>query len=1153
MNKLIAWFTHNHVAANLMMLLFLVSGYLAISDTQKELIPTFDLNIIQVAVPYPGAAPSDIEEAIIRKVEPALAGLPGVESIQALARENVGAFSVNVRHGFNGHEVRDQIKLRLESLALPESSSRPIVTIVSLDRDLVANVVIHGDADERSLKAIAHQVRTDLLSLKGISQVDFANTRPFELKIELSELALERYGIPFQEIASAIKRHSLNVAVGSIGTNDTKASITAKNQTNTAADFEEIEVRTFENGGRILLKDVAKITDGFGSQISTMEFNGKPAVYLGVFRVGTQDILTISEAVYEYVKHPRFALPHGVQIDIWQDIARHFTSRVSLLVNDAISGLGIVFCLLVLFLRFRLSFWVCAGIPVAYLGSFWFLNAIGVSINMVSLFAFVIMSGIIVDHAIIISENIHTHQKTKPGILGAISGAQEVAAPVLYSIAATAVMFLPILFIPGIEGSLMKDIPLVVLSVLFVSLIESLFILPAHLASQTNQALSRPMFWDRWFDRWDAMIESFLRYQYRPFIVWCIRWRYLVTAAFLVCFGLIMAMLGSGWLKVIFMSEIEADIIYAQVQLPVGTELGQTSQYVRKIEQAAHTLEKEFSKGSEEKLFKNVVALFGNDAMQVTGSHAGAVIIELNPNENRTIPGKELAKRWRELVGSLPDATRLSFEATLNKPGPAIDIQLTSPNEKHLYAAIDEIKAHLLGYTGIHGIHDSLNSTRQEVNIKLKPLANDVGLKTSDIALQVRYAFHGTELQSIQKNQEETKVIMRYPENQTKNLWFLENMHILMPNGAVAPLTALADLEYVTAPVEIVRYDGERMARVSAFVDESQTSSSQILGELRTQVLNQLQEKYPQVKWEYSGAQKSKEQFTHYIGMSFTLALAAMYFLIAAGLKSYLKPMIILYAVPFGIIGALFGHFLLDLEVTLWSIIGIVAVSGIVVNDNIVLLDCINRKLEEGETVMQAIVDAGAERFIAILLIAITTVGGVGTLLFETSVQAQFLVPTAVSIAFGDLFATFISLILVPVTCMILEDIKRLFGVHHLTEQKTPIQELSNHAQPQSHPEIPTLQVKAEKQQIQKQHTQKTDAQKVDAPIDTSYLKTDWVGQLEIAYDHGHHYALSGKTKRPPKYTSAELLASWEAGWDDGTREKSASLAKAKAQNTQQA
>ncbi len=1128
MNRLIAWFAHNHVAANLLMLLFMIAGVMAIGDTKKELLPNFDLDLIQVVIPYSGAAPSEVEESVLKKAEPALIGIPGVESIQAIAKENYAAIGVNVRHGFDVHDVREQVKVRLEAISsFPESVKDPIINIISLDRDLVANVVIYGDADERSLKTLATKVREDLLSIKGISQVDFADVRPYEINIELSELALERYGIPFSEVASAIQRQSLNVAVGAVDTGRGKASITAKNQALNAGDFEEIEVRTFANGGRILLKDIAHIVDGFGERRSTTEFNGKSAVYLSVFRVGSQDIMQISEEVYNYIAKPHIALPEGIKIDLWQDIARHFTSRVSLLVYDAITGLAIVFVLLVLFLRFRLSFWVCAGIPVAYLGSFWFLHLIGGSINMVSLFAFVIMSGIMVDHAIVISENIHTHQKTKSSILGAIEGAQEVAAPVLYSILATAVMFIPILFIPGVEGSLMRDIPIVVLSVLIFSLIESFFILPAHLSSKTDKALAKPRFWDKWFDKWDVLVQSFLMNQYRPFIIACIKWRYMVTGIFLACFILMLAMLSAGWLKVIFMSEIEADIVYAQIRLPVGTQIEETTEAVKQLEKGAIELKEELEKNTGEPQIKHIVAVFGNDAMSVTGSHTGAVIIEMTPNENRTISGKDISKRWRELVGKIPNATRLSFEATLNKPGPAIDLQLTSADLNQLRLAVGELRAKLSTYSGTYGSYDSLTETKQEVNIKLKPLAHDIGLKASDIAMQVRYAFHGTELQSVQRGQEEIKVVLRYPEKERKNLWFLENMHLLLPTGGVAPLSALADLEYIMAPIEIVRNNGKRTVNISAFVDEADTASAQILREVKEQVLDQFEQKYPGLKWEFTGAQKQKEQFKEYMARSFTIALAAMYFLMAAGLKSYVKPMVILYAVPFGMVGALFGHFLFGLDVTLWSVIGIVAVSGIVVNDNIVLLDCINRKIDEGEKIETAIVDAGIERFIAIFLIAITTVGGVSTLILEKSVQAQFLVPTAVSIAFGDLFATFISLILVPVTCMIFEDIKRLiFGFSAPAESKTTneIAPLPNNIK-----EVPTLQNKLIA---------------IEPPPSQPDKKVDWISQLELSYDQGYQSALKGKVKHAPSYSSSELIASWEAGWEDGVRDKMKDAAK---------
>ncbi len=1024
MNAVIAWFAHNRVAANLLMLLIAVAGLLAMQNTKKTILPDFHLDMVMVTIPYPGASPSEVEEALVWRVESSLASLSGIQSIDSFAYENRAVIRCVVSFGSDPREIKESIKAQLDALSggFPAHAGTPRVKLVALSREPVATVVISGPADQTALKALAQSVKNDLLDTKSITQVDISNVQKPELSIEVSELAMQRYGLSFSELATAIKQQSVNISAGVIRDKVGNTSIRTVGQAYSAAQYEELVIRSLPSGGRVLLKDVAQVEDSLTEAKTESEYNGEPAVFLYIYRAGHQSILEIAKTLRKYVANPKSYIPDMIRLDVSQDISSYFKNRVDLLIENGASGLGLLFIVLMLFLRLKLSFWVSIGIPISFLGAFCVLPIFDASFNMVSLFAFILVLGIVVDDAIIVGENIFTQMRRgNVGVNGAIAGAQEVAKPVVYAVVTTMIMFAPLLFLPGPEGQLMRVVPLVVIAVLAFSLVESLLILPAHLAPIQSLESSKRNPIGRMQERFSLGLERFIDLYFRPFLETVLRWRYPVTALFVVMFILTVLVMNSGWLKMVFFSTIEADYSVASVSFAKGTSKQVTRNAVDQIEAAAVALRQELMDefGGDQVL--GITAHYGSSKQRV-GDHLGSVLLEMAPSEGRNISGDEINRRWRALVGEIPDALTFSLDSTLNKPGPSIDFEITGTEFGPLEAATKALKEHLAEYDGVYGIRDTSEKGKPELRLRLNPLAHDIGLVASDMATQVRQAFHGVDIQTLQRGQDQVNVVLRYPSDQRQSLWFLENMHIRLPSGERVPLSMVADVEYTLGPSLIRHVDQRRAVRVQAYVDESQASTRHISRQIRENFMSSIEENYHGVKWLYSGMQKHEKQFIDYLKASVLLAFIMMYMLMAVLFRSYLQPLIIMYAIPFGVVGAIGGHLLMDIDVTLWSVIGMTAVSGVVVNDNLVLVDYINRCRAQGESLVSAIRKASAARFRPIVLTSVTTFCGLVPLMLEKSVQAQFLIPMAVSLSFGVIFATVISLILVPATYHIMDD-----------------------------------------------------------------------------------------------------------------------------------
>ena len=1104
MNAIIAWFAENKVAANLLMVFIVVAGFISLQDTRKEILPNISLDLITISVPYPGASPEDVEKSVLNRIESAIYDLEGIKSLSSKATEHLGVLTLEVAYGQDSKNLLNEIKARVDGIGtFPADVERPIVREISV-RNMVAYVVISGNADERSLKNLAAQIEEDLTTRPNISQVSLATSRPYEIAIEVSEAALQRYGMSFLEVANAVRQSSVDLPTGVIKTAQGNVSVKAKGQVYWGEDFEDIVIRALPDGAQVLVRDVATVLDGFKEGVSLSEFNGRPAVALAVYRVGDQNILDVSRELHEYVANPSVYIPEGIHLDVWQDSSVYFKSRMDLLSENAMSGLALVFVILLLFLRAKLSFWVSLGIPISFMGAFMMLPYFDGSLNMISLFAFILVLGIVVDDAIIVGENVFTkHREGIGGVRGAILGAQEVQKPVIFSVLTTIIAFAPLVMLPGPEGKLMKVIPIVVICTLIFSLIESLLVLPSHVSGISSDEFDRFPVIGYVQKKFSLGLEKFVDKVYSPFLEVCLRWRYTTLFGFIAVLIVALSLMASGWLKVVFFSTIEGDTASATISFAQNTTPEAVRSGIKRVERAAMELKDELHSEAGTEQILNVFTAFTSDT-------AGRIVVEMAPSENRKMSGQKMVRKWEEKVGDIRDVVELEFKATLNEPGAILDIELASSSLSDLKLAADGLKEHMAAINGLYQITDSFQRGKQELLIELKPLARNLGLSLDDVAMQVRQAYHGADVQNIQRGEQDIKVVVRYPAEERSSLWYLENMSIRMRDGSTVPLLTVADIEYGEGAAQINRHNRRRVIRVRAKLDDSVTTTEKVMFALKQEYLTTIPENFPGMSWDISGVQKEKDEFKEYLAKAYWIAILGMYVMMATLFRSYTQPLMVMFAIPFGIIGALLGHLMVGMQITLWSLVGMIAVSGIVVNDNLVLVDFMNRNREKGVALMDSIRQAGGARFRPIMLTSLTTFGGLVPLMLETSLQAQFLIPMAISIAFGVLFATLVSLVLVPATYYILHDSQ--------VAVREAVLFFSG----------------AKKKSI-------SVAEEVDQTFggdsEDDSGKLQWHVGLDEAYELGHKEGLKGDVPRVSPFELEVLSASWEAGWDDGHEE----------------
>jgi len=1045
--RAVEWFARNGVAANVLFLLVAGGGIFTLPRIRREIFPEISLDRIRITVPYPGAAPAEVEEAICVRVEEAVHGLDGIKRLRSTAAEGFGDVQIELEPDADARKLLDEVKARVDAIdTFPEETEEPVVEEL-VNRFQVITVAVHGRADERTLKRLAERARDEISTLPGISQAELANSRPYEISVEVSEEVLRRHGLTFDEVARAVRRSSIDLPGGSVKTEGGEILLRSKGQAYRGAEFEDLVLLTREDGTRLRLGDVAEVVDGFADTGQSARFDGEPAVTLLVFRVGDQSALEVADRVKAYVTEANARMPEGVRLTTWQDNAAVLRSRLDTLLRNARSGFLLILLTLALFLRLRLALWVTAGMFVAFLGTIWAMPALDVSINLISLFAFIVVLGIVVDDAIVVGENVHTHQRRRGGGPAvAAEATNEVSLPVVFAVFTTIAAFLPMLFVVGRTGKVMRMIPLIVIPTLLFSLLESLFVLPSHLShgGETGEDVPRrgiSGLWSRFQGVFQRGIDLLASAVYRPALAFAVRRRYLTVSVGLATLLLTASMVGARWIRFVFFPNVEADFVAALLTMPQGTPAEVTARAVSRLEETARSLREEIDAEGGPGAFRHVLASIGEQpfreiqamnsglvGVSFTGAHLGEVTIELAPSEKRGVRSAEVVRRWRERAGPIADAVELVFTSSLFTAGEAIHVQLRGADTGSLRDAARELQADLAAYPGVIDVADSYRAGKQEIVLDILPSAEVLGLTLSDLARQVRQGFHGEEAQRIQRGRDDVKVMVRYPEAARRSLGDVEGMRVRAPDGTEIPFSAVARSRLARGYATIERVDRARAVSVTADVDENVANANEILDDLRRSTLPRLRGAHPGVAHSFEGQRREQAETIGALSRGFLFAVLAIYALLAIPLRSYVQPLLIVSAIPFGLVGAVWGHLLMGLDLTILSMFGVVALAGVVVNDSLVLVDFVNRRRAEGAPLEEAVGLAGSARFRPILLTSLTTFAGLTPLLLERSVQARFLIPMAVSLAFGVLFSTFITLLLVPAGATILEDARSLLA-----------------------------------------------------------------------------------------------------------------------------
>ena len=989
-------------------------------------------------MPYLGAAPEEVETAVCIRVEEAVQSIDGVDEILSSADEGGCTVMVQVALHADSRRVLEDVKTRVDAIeTFPQRTEKPVIS-ETRTQIRVVDIAVSGRTDERTLRRVAEEVRNDLVSLPEITQVEFASVRPYEISIEVSEAALQRHALTFDDIARAVRRSSIDLPGGSIRRESGEIRLRTVGQAYRGPEFENLVLLARPDGTRLRVGDVAAVVDGFAESDQFGRLDGEPAVLLSVLRTGGQSDMAISRAVNDYLERTTPTMPEGIRLTGWMNQGEVLVDRLGLMLENGIAGLVLVFALLAVFLDLRLAFWVSLGIPISFLGMFMLMPGLGVTANIVSTFAFILVLGIVVDDAIIVGENVYRHQgRGRSALQGALEGVREVATPVSFAVLTTVAAFAPLLFVPSLLGKMMRYVPLVVIPCLLFSLVESLIILPAHLAHRRTDRRGR---WARFQQVLADGLETVVDRVYRPALAASLRWRYLSLASGVSALVLMVGLVLGGRVAVHFFPAPEADVIYATLTMPPGTSASVTLAATQRLEDSAERLRREVIDQTGTDPVRHILTAVGNQPLGVAPGpvwrgpgqsvgHLGQVMLELASPAERGVRADQLGLRWRELTDAIPEAREIAFSASALLPGEDVTVELVGEDPAQLQAAVERVKAGLRGYNGVHDVSDSFEGGPEEMRIGIKPAAEALGLTLEDVGRQVRQAFYGEEAQRIQRGRDDIRVMVRYPADRRRSLGDLEGMRIRTPDGGEVPFSYVASVESGRGVSTIRRVNQSRAIHVTASLDESVTSAGDVAAALAADVIPAVEREHAGVRSSFAGSQADQDAVLGSLQVGFPLALFAIFALLAIPLKSYVQPLIIMGAIPFGFVGAVGGHVVMGESVTMLSMMGVVALSGVVVNDSLVMVDFINRERRRGGSLLGAVLEAGAARFRPILLTSITTFAGLAPLLLEQGTQADFLKPMAISLAFGVLFATLVTLVLVPAAYLILEDVEGMLGL----------------------------------------------------------------------------------------------------------------------------
>ncbi|MEW6998243.1 efflux RND transporter permease subunit [Colwelliaceae bacterium BS250] len=1023
---LISWFARNPVAANLLMIIIIVGGLLTAGTIRKQFFPQVEINWLEYNAAYPGAAPQEVEEGITIKVEEALESVQGLERVITYSNRNYSNGWFRVSDSYDPQIVLEEVKSQIDSISsFPAGMERPTVERIKM-RQEVQYISLHGDMTQKQLKELGRNIHDEIQQLPSVNISEFFGGLDYEIGIEVSKDKLREYKLSFSQVASAVRNWSRNMSAGQIRAENGYINLRVENQAYIGHEFANLPLITRNDGSTILLGEVATITDDFEQGIQYSKFNGMNSVTFFIGAATDQSITDVSKIVKSYVIEKQKELPEGVYIETWVDMTEYLEARLDLMMNSLLSGGALVFLMLALFLRIRLAFWVMMGLPVCFLGTLLFmpLGIIDVTVNIISLFAFILVLGIVVDDAIVMGESAHSEVEEKGhSIDNVIRGVKRVAMPATFGVLTTIAAFLPFTMGDGPSAAFGKSIGFIVVLCLIFSLIESKLILPAHLARMKPKVFNPKNPFDRIRAVIDRNLKKFIENTYRGILQTAVKYRYAIVCAFiaflLICAGLFQG----GLVRFIGQPKIPHDFPRIQLEMNLDASEQATLSALKAIEQSLYDVDRE------------VEAEFGTPMisdMQVDlrGRTSGRVMVKLIDPELRPMDTFALAEKWRANMPLIAGVKSLETQDNLfgsDRDDGDISFRLDGSDEDQLIAASRELKVKLNSLVGVSDVNDSRMNSAKEVQFKLKPLAYSMGLTLADVASQVGYSFYGLEAQRILRNGEEVKVMVRYPLSDRSSIGHVDDVLIQAPNGAEVPLSEIADINITKGVNRIRRENGSRTINVWAKVDAAQAEPFKITQDIRDNFMPQLLKRYPLVKSEVSGRIQEEIDSANTQLRDFIISLLIIYSLLAIPLKSYAQPVIIMSVIPFGVIGSVIGHMLFGLDLSALSVFGIIAAAGVVVNDSLVMIDYVNKAKAAGVASIFAVVDAGCNRFRAILLTSLTTFIGLVPIMFETSMQAKLVVPMAISLGFGVLFATVVTLLLIPCLYIVIEDIKGMF------------------------------------------------------------------------------------------------------------------------------
>ena len=1036
MKRVIAAFARNIVFANILLILIFLAGGFAIKYMVRENFPEFELDMITVTVPFPGADPEEVEEGVNRKIEEAVEGVEGIKLLTTYSSENSGTALVEVQEGYDGEKVLDRVRTKIEAIStFPLDAEKPVITEL-VTKDPVMLLYLSGNMSERRIKEWSERIKDEIQQLKGISQVAIFGDREYEIGIELSEQRLREYGLSFNAVADAVRRSNLNLAGGTIRTVGEEIRVRTVGRKYTGEELASIVVLATPQGEVITLDRIADIKDGFTEDPIQAMINGNPAVLIIVYKTSEEDSLAISDATHTFMSRKQLQLPPGIKLEVLYDNTEMLRARINLLVKNGIIGLTVVFLLLWIFLNARLSFWAGMGIPISLSGALAILWGFGATINLISLFGLIMVLGIVVDDAIVVGEAIYVHRKQgKPPVKAAVDGISEVGLPVIAAVITTIVAFIPLAYVGGIMGKFIAILPAVVIACLAVSLVECLVLLPAHLSTLPDpnrsnnsvNALARRL---EIFHRLTSSgMEWFVEKVYKPLLSKALTWRYVSFCSAIAVLLVTIGFVNSGIVKFEVMPEIDGFIMTATAEFPNGTPPETTRQAIAQIDAALLRLAEKTTTKSGAPLIKDRLSLVGQTLGEIPdyGPNFGAVQAFLLESENRGIHSKDLMVKWEEEIGPISGLKSLTFQGiATGPPGAPIEVWIQGYAMHDILTASEDLMQKLRQFEGVYQIRSDYSPGKNEIRLSLKPEARPLGLTVEDLARQVFTGYYGQEALRLQRGRDDVKVKVRYTADERTRMSDFENIRIRTHTGQEVPLTSVANISFSPGYSTIIRTNGMRRVAVSAGVDTNKANANEIFAELKATYFRELSDHYPDLIISLQGEQKKMRESFGSLYVGFPLAVIGIFIIIATMFRSYLQPFIILFTVPFGIIGAVFGHLVMGFNLSMMSIFGMVALTGVVVNDAIVLIERINENIAEGQSFFEAILNGGARRFRAITLTSLSTIGGLMPLILEKDLQARFLIPMALSLAAGVLFATLLTLVLVPSLLTILNDFRLL-------------------------------------------------------------------------------------------------------------------------------